>query len=216
MRTWCVLIVVVAACSTPARPVPVGGEPVVVAAEPIDAGVAVDAAWAPDPALVSELHLVAKQRLEELHGERPDHDVEPVPGRDDVDERLLIPALRSCPRPSMDERAEITRRVEAWIRRRHPRARRVDGEIGNVSFGCVEAGGIVVDAQADLETGRSRVGRWWTLRVTPTKIAVIEETSGCASVDCMEWSDVASVQTFVLADLDGDGTRDPIILRDRH
>lgn len=210
------LLVVVAACSAPARPVPVAGEPVVAAPPAIDAAVAMDAAWVADPALVAELQLIAKQRLDALHGERPDHDVEPVPGRDDVEERLLIPVLGTCARPSTEERAKLARRVEAWIKRRHPRARRVDGEIGNVSFGCVERDGIVIDAQADLETGRSRVGWWWTMRVTDAKIEVIEETSGCAVVDCMEWSDVASVQTLVLADLDGDGTRDPIIVRDRH
>src|SRR5688500_15925110 len=109
---WIVLVVV-AACSAPARPVPVADEPVAAAVQVVDGGLTVDAAWAADPVLVDELHLRAKQRLEVLHGERPDHDVTRVPGRDDVDGRELIPVLGACARPSMAERKELAKRVEA-------------------------------------------------------------------------------------------------------
>ncbi|MEO8702258.1 MAG: hypothetical protein ABI867_19595 [Kofleriaceae bacterium] len=133
-----------------------------------------------------------------------------------------IRALGPCKRPSTAERAAITRRVQTWIDRTSAGVERRDPDpMLAVSFGCVEAAGIVVGAQEDRRLVKSSrtsgydVGHWWTLRVSRDAIRVLAHTGGTAMDNFMEWASETSRATIALADLDRDGTLDPItVVRD--
>ncbi|HEY4059370.1 MAG TPA: hypothetical protein VGM39_22285 [Kofleriaceae bacterium] len=113
-------------------------------------------------------------------------------------------ALGNCERPTDIERASIAKRVRA-----------VTSRYAQLSIGCKERDGIVVDATYD--TGSERLeGHWKILRVTPTKIATLDSMSGESEQYWMEWSTEQQVFTLALVDVDGDGIKDVVTARTEH
>jgi hypothetical protein len=171
------------------------------------AAATIDAAAPPAPDLAKQLATLGARRKTELEAATPRR--QPVEGE--------ISALGPCTRPTAAEQAAIETRVHAWIAHVEPRAHVDADAISGLRFGCVEPAGVTVDAQADLTYAPSRrTGWWWTLRVTPRAIDLVSSASGCALIDCMEWSDEQSVSTIAEADLDHDGTFDLVLGRDHH
>lgn len=138
-----------------------------------------------------------------------------------VDQAAWIMAPDECVRPEAKQRRAIDVQLRAWVGRT-VRGEHVDDDQGNwqLTFGCVDRAGIVVDVQADL-VGRAGTlaGHWWVVRLTGHSIHVLAAASGEAVLDCCH-SDrpgrtvLTSVETVVLADLDGDGVLDPVIARE--
>ncbi len=186
---------------------------------PADAATASDAVDA-GPPLATDLRLelaaLAARRRAELDA------LVPEPPSSTTDH---LAALAFCPRPTAAELAALRARVSAWIDRAAPSERQREDSIGSFAAGCAEAAGVVVDVQADLydrgardrfAAGVRRHGHWWTLRVGAGSIDVIAHVRGIARDDFMEWSWIQTSATLVLADLDGDGLLEPLLVRDAH
>jgi hypothetical protein len=171
----------------------------VVAAFPLQA--AAEPPLSPGEALKA-IHLLGARKLDELE-RRGDGE---------------MPAVGPCTRPSAVERTAIRDRVLAWVKRETPgETDFVGGLLLNVRFGCVEAGGIVVDAYAERFAKGYRgempnSGHWWTLRITPRAITTLAALHGLAVASFNGASRQSYTATLGLADLDRDGTLDPVIV----
>jgi hypothetical protein len=131
-----------------------------------------------------------------------------------------IPALGPCQRPSLAERDALRTRVLAWIEKTTASSERPTDEPGQLAlrFGCVEPAGIVITAQMDRETKQRvrtgpDVGHWWTLRAAKDAIAVLSETRGIATLRYSAYVLKVTEEPIALADLDGDGALDPLLVR---
>jgi hypothetical protein len=120
-------------------------------------------------------------------------------------ERGQITAYGACDRPSASTAGALRRRVQHFIDSRVGTPAETDEEA--IFFGCMEPGGIIVDARAD----RGQSGDWWVLRVTPDAIRVLAHARGTAFMHWMEWADERSVHTAALLDLDGDGALEAVL-----
>ncbi|NVB84830.1 MAG: hypothetical protein HOV81_41050 [Kofleriaceae bacterium] len=155
-----------------------------------------------NPQLETEAALAAHENVPEVPYEQP------IGG--------MIPAAEPCTRPTVDEQIALHDRITAWIDRRYRREVSNAAEWTNLSFGCMEGTGIVVNANADRMTkGKERpdVGRWWLLRVTRDRIVPLAETRGSPVNDWMEWVIEASIETLALVDFDRDGAHDALFVR---
>ncbi|MCE9577984.1 MAG: hypothetical protein K8W52_32935 [Deltaproteobacteria bacterium] len=197
MRTALIAMGVCAACGRGAEP---GGAPVAVED---DAGVSDAGA---DPQLRGEVVALARARLAALTAEAPPLD----------DEDGALPALGPCTRPAPAARAALATAITRWALRTHPGQRFVlDGP--DLRVGCDDPGGVIVDVHADLVGRGRRTGWWWTVRVRGAQIDTLAATSGMAVEDYTDEYDLhTSHDTLVIADLDGDGAREPLIARNVH
>ncbi len=135
------------------------------------------------------------------------------PRMDDADAE--IPANGPCLRPTAAEKAALATRLEAWS----VRAVRyhVDWDrFGPIGFGCVERGGLVVDVSRHVNHRAHQRGHWWTLRVSPRAIEVLDHVEGDSMDYWSEGSRENYLRTLMLVDLDGDGALDPVRARVEH
>ncbi len=168
-----------------------------------DAG-AIDAAI--DPQLRGDLEALARARLAALVAEAPPLE----------DDGVAIPAIGPCARLDPAAGAKVAAEVARWIARTHP-GHRIVMDTPDVVLGCADPAGVIVDAHADLAGRGRRTGWWWTLRVRGAAIEVLAAASGLAVEDYTdEWDLHTTQRTLVIADLDGDGTREPLIGKNVH
>lgn len=204
-----------AACGGPRQPAAVAGpDPVPMGFGPATAPVATATA----DTVRAELVAFAQARQQALAPPAPSA---PPPSPSDGEEEpdltvTELAAVGPCQRPDAAARAALVRDLTAWIARTERGARPLDDVAPTFRLGCVEPSGIIVDVQADLGRGRTRFGRWWTVRYQGGKVEVLATAGGCAVVDCMEWSDVGALWTVGLVDLDRDGHLDLVLAEDHH
>jgi hypothetical protein len=122
-----------------------------------------------------------------------------------------IPAYGTCTRPDRDAQAVIDARVRVWVDRAW---KDVVPEEPITYYGCMDRGSIVVNALADaVYVHGERIARWWVLRLTDRAIEVLASARGASLLDSDAHAVSHQVDTFALADLDGDGRLEPIIER---
>lgn len=124
----------------------------------------------------------------------------------------------TCARPTAEERAAVGKALAAA----DPAMRTAIS--ASLRFGCKERGGMVVDidyvpAAAGGVDARHDTEVWKVVRVSEAKadarVTVLGRYSGEAKDIWMEWSNEVTLGTMLLADLDGDGVRDAILIRDQ-
>lgn len=167
---------------------------------------ATPAGFAPDEVVRAQLVTIGERELAALRAQ-----VWPMSWRfqtkEPVPEQSIdteIEAIGPCERPSAAERAQLAERIGAVERTR---------EVIDLRFGCKERGGIVID----LVYEREPRSIWKVVRASDATAAarittLLQETS-LSRMQWMEWAPLLSLRTMVLADLDGDGVRDPLAQR---
>lgn len=138
-------------------------------------------------------------------------------------------AAPGCKALTSTERADIKKRVLAWIDVRHPDERGTTAPTGGVdldleiSFGCKEtSGSLVLDLSQDRVPAKPKpdtrggVRRNYVLRVSQSAIDVIAESTTTMRTDWMEWADEGRISLLAQIDLDGDGSFDAVYSNHEH
>ena len=119
-------------------------------------------------------------------------------------------AIGPCVRPTDTERTALQRVIAAAS----PGARAASVMLG---FGCQDPGGIVVDVSYDRAArGSDREGVWRVVHVAGTRVTTLAELTRRLARDPDDFgasTNRSDVKTLALIDLDGDGTHDPILVR---
>ena len=162
---------------------------------------------APKPASAADdLRVLGQRTLDDLARRLPELDVQ-GPGS-----RAEIVALGPCVRPAPDERKAVARAIAAADH---------DAKGADLTFGCKDPTGIVVNVAYDRIRGRDeRTGVWRVVRASSTaetaRVTTLAQYTGTSTQDYMEWAIEMNVRAAVLVDLDGDGNHDAIIVRSGH
>jgi hypothetical protein len=217
---------VVVACGSRKEKAPASGDPTVPATVPVavagDAPAPVPALPAGiDAALVAELRALGRTHAARLEAaaprlvEFPPQPADPTGccGADIASPDIT--AVGACVRPTDDEQRALTAQVDAFVARKVPRRRPVADQPTRIRWGCVDPGGVVVDVYTTGQEGKEAVERAWTLRVAPAAVTSVAELVACRGDNCTGdpggmWPQL----TVLLAQLDADRDRDPVIVRE--
>ncbi|MEO7730249.1 MAG: hypothetical protein ABIY55_04705 [Kofleriaceae bacterium] len=107
-----------------------------------------------------------------------------------------IPAFGACARPTTEERAQIARAIAAADH---------DAKAAQLTFGCKDPNGVVVDVAYDRKGRNDRlIGVWKIVRASSTaanaRVTRLVEYVGESQESWMEWSNEVTVTTNLLVD----------------
>ncbi|MBX3156857.1 MAG: hypothetical protein KF773_12860 [Deltaproteobacteria bacterium] len=205
MKRFAVVVVFVVACSSPGAPGAKRPAPAAPATQLVE-----PAQDEPPSSAEAVRHLIDAGKL---HVDRLTRAFPELPVATDGH----INAFGACLRPTDEVTDVLRQRVVAWMDRETPdEVHDTAPEDLEMTVGCLERTGIIVDVHADRtkRATQKQVGHWWILRVGDGRIDRIAEHTGIAQADFSGAAKSTTLDTFLLADLDRDNLLDVIAKRE--